>query len=70
MRRVGRNPELTGLSNGWLDVLGPAEGLWSGGEGGNRSAALRLWLLDSMDRGCDSIAQSWCMPPALGVGVS
>ena len=41
---------ITGASNGWLDVQ-LADG----------TVALRLWLLDSMDRGCRG-ARGWHVP--------
>ena len=49
-RDLFKHKGITGSSNGWLDVQ-LADG----------TVALRIWLLDSMDRGCHG-ARGWHAP--------
>ncbi len=49
-RDLFQHKGMTGASNGWLDV-----------QLADRTVALRLWLLDSMDRGCHG-ARGWHVP--------
>ena len=60
MQGIGQHPNALSPGNGWLDILGPEGGADSCRD--NKPAvAARLWLLDSMDRGCGLHHQSWCV---------